>query len=54
MDEADVLLSSGAEFGTEEMLKIIPVQSPNNGRWFVILMDGNLLRQMMNPNERQN
>ena len=49
-----MLLSSGAEFGTEEMLKIIPVRSPNIGRSFVILMGGNLLRQMMNPNERQN
>ena len=49
-----MLLSSEAEIGTEEMLKIIPVRSPNNGRWFVVLMDGNLLKQMMNPNERQN
>ena len=47
---ADVLLSNGAEFGTEEVLKIIPVRSPNNGRWFVLPMDGNLLRQMMKPN----
>jgi len=46
--------SSGAEFGAEEMLKIIPVRRPNNGRWFVILMDGNLLRWMVNPNERKN
>ncbi len=50
-DNADVLFSNRAEFGTEETLKIIPVRSPNNSRWFVILMDGNLLRQMK-PNER--
>ncbi len=31
-DEADVLLSNGADFGTGERLKIIPVRSPNNGR----------------------
>jgi hypothetical protein len=35
------------------MLKIIPVRSPNIGRRFVILMDGDLLREMMNPNERK-
>ena len=45
---------NGAGFAPEKMLKIISVWSPNNGRWFVIRMDGNLLSQMMNPNERQN
>jgi hypothetical protein len=48
-DKAAVLFSNGAGFGTEEILEIIPVRSPNNGRWFVIPMGGNLLRQMMEP-----
>jgi hypothetical protein len=39
-DEAGVLGSNRGEFGAEEMLKIIPVRSPNKGRWFVILMKG--------------
>jgi hypothetical protein len=30
----------------KERLKIVPVQSPNEGRWTVILIDGSLLRQM--------
>ena len=34
-----VLRSNGAEFGTGEMLKRIPVRSPNHDGWFVVLMD---------------
>jgi hypothetical protein len=47
-------ISHEAEFGLEEMLKIIPIRSPNSARWFVILMDVNLLRRMINPKERKN
>jgi hypothetical protein len=49
-----VLVFEGAEFGAEERLKIIPVWRPNNGRSAVILIDGNLLRRMLNLNERRN
>jgi hypothetical protein len=42
-----------AEFGRDEILKIIPARSPINGSWFVTTMDEKLVRQIVNPNERQ-
>src|SRR5580692_8547712 len=43
----------GGDLTGEKMLKINSVRSPNNGCWFVILMEGKLWCRLMKANERE-